>query len=193
MLLFGRTIKEKRLFQSYFMTYAAVLLIPLVAFFVIYQASTRSIREGIENENRMLLEQTTDILDTRFKEIENIGIQLVNSACVMQLRYLDDPLSRVNIQTLLLAREGLPQYAAYNDFLEGYLLFFNRGQVVLSNNLTYSYDDFFHQHMRPEGFSQEAWLEDLRAVSVFLLLSAVGIPGRQGRAVCGSTAHERAA
>ena len=49
MLLFGRTIKEKRLFQSYFMTYAAVLLIPLVAFFVIYQASTRSIREGIEN------------------------------------------------------------------------------------------------------------------------------------------------
>lgn len=109
------------------MTYAAVLLIPLVAFFVIYQASTRSIREGIENENRMLLEQTTDILDTRFKEIENIGIQLVNSACVMQLRYLDDPLSRVNIQTLLLAREGLAQYAAYNDFLEGYLLFFNRG------------------------------------------------------------------
>ena len=168
MLLFGRTIKEKRLFQSYFVTYAAVLLIPLVAFFVIYQASTRSIREGIENENRMLLEQTTDILDTRFKEIENIGIQLVNSACVMQLRYLDDPLSRVNIQTLLLAREGLPQYAAYNDFLEGYLLFFNRGQVVLSNNLTYSYDDFFHQHMRPEGFSQEAWLEDLRAVSASL-------------------------
>ena len=133
--------------------------------FVIYQASTRSIREGIENENRMLLEQTTDILDTRFKEIENIGIQLVNSACVMQLRYLDDPLSRVNIQTLLLAREGLAQYAAYNDFLEGYLLFFNRGQVVLSHNLTYSYDDFFHQHMRPEGFSQEAWLEDLKAVS----------------------------
>lgn len=32
MLLFGRTMKEKRLFQSYLMTYAAVLMIPLVAF-----------------------------------------------------------------------------------------------------------------------------------------------------------------
>ena len=154
MLLLGRTLKERKLFQSYFVTYFAVLLIPLIAFWVIYTESTENLREGIENENRVLLEQTTNILDTRFKEVESIGIQLINSACVTQLRYLEDPLSRVNIQTLLRARESLPQYAAYNDFLDGYLLFFNRGQVVLSNDLTYSYNDFYNQHMRPEGYTQ---------------------------------------
>ena len=104
MLLLGRTLKERKLFQSYFVTYFAVLLIPLIAFWVIYTESTENLREGIENENRVLLEQTTNILDTRFKEVESIGIQLINSACVTQLRYLEDPLSPVNIQTLLRAR-----------------------------------------------------------------------------------------
>ena len=168
MLLPGRTWKERKLFQSYFVTYFVVLLIPLIAFWVIYAESTQNIREGIENENRILLEQTTNILDTRFKEVESIGVQLINSSCVTQLRYLEDPLSSVNIQTLLRARDSLPQYSTYNDFLDGYLLFFNRGQVVLNNNLTYSYDDFYHLHMHPEGFTQDMWLQDLHTGSTSL-------------------------
>ena len=163
--MLGHTLKERKLFQSYFVTYVAVLLIPLITFGCIYSELTNTIREGIENENRILLEQTTNILDTRFKEVESIGIQLINSACVTQLRYLEDPLSHVNIKTLLQARESLPQYSAYNDFLESYLLFFNRGQVVLSSNLTYSYNDFYNQYMHPEDFTQEKWLQDLQTVS----------------------------
>ena len=73
MLLPGRTWKERKLFQSYFVTYFVVLLIPLIAFWVIYAESTQNIREGIENENRILLEQTTNILDTRFKEVESMN------------------------------------------------------------------------------------------------------------------------
>ena len=163
--MLGHTLKERKLFQSYFVTYVAVLLIPLITFGCIYSELTNTIREGIENENRILLEQTTNILDTRFKEVESIGIQLINSACVTQLRYLEDPLSHVNIKTLLQARESLPRYSAYNDFLESYLLFFNRGQVVLSSNLTYSYNDFYNQYMHPEDFTQEKWLQDLQTVS----------------------------
>ena len=163
--MLGHTLKERKLFQSYFVTYVAVLLIPLITFGCIYSELTNTIREGIENENRILLEQTTNILDTRFKEVESIGIQLINSACVTQLRYLEDPLSHVNIKTLLQARESLPRYSAYNDFLESYLLFFNRGQVVLSSNLTYSYNDFYNQYMHQEDFTQEKWLQDLQTVS----------------------------
>ena len=163
--MLGHTLKERKLFQSYFVTYVAVLLIPLITFGCIYSELTNKIREGIENENRILLEQTTNILDTRFKEVESIGIQLINSACVTQLRYLEDPLSHVNIKTLLQARESLPRYSAYNDFLESYLLFFNRGQVVLSSNLTYSYNDFYNQYMHQEDFTQEKWLQDLQTVS----------------------------
>ena len=80
--MLGHTLKERKLFQSYFVTYVAVLLIPLITFGCIYSELTNTIREGIENENRILLEQTTNILDTRFKEVESIGIQLINSACV---------------------------------------------------------------------------------------------------------------
>ena len=158
MFVLRRTLKEVKLFQSYFVTYFIVLLIPFIAFWGIYVKSTEAIREGIENENRILLEQTTSILDTRFKEVESIGIQLINSSCVTQLRYLEDPLSPANIQTLLQTRDSLPQYSTYNNFLDGYFLFFNRGQVVLSNNLTYSYDDFYHQHMHPEGCTLDLWL-----------------------------------
>ena len=93
MFVLRRTLKEVKLFQSYFVTYFIVLLIPFIAFWGIYVKSTEAIREGIENENRILLEQTTSILDTRFKEVESIGIQLINSSCVTQLRYLEDPLT----------------------------------------------------------------------------------------------------
>lgn len=161
MFVLRRTLKEVKLFQSYFVTYFIVLLIPFIAFWGIYVKSTEAIREGIENENRILLEQTTSILDTRFKEVESIGIQLINSSCVTQLRYLEDPLSPANIQTLLQTRDSLPQHSTYNNFLDGYFLFFNRGQVVLSNNLTYSYDDFYHQYMHPEGCTLDLWLQDL--------------------------------
>ena len=152
--------KGRKLLSSYFFTYLAVLLIPIVAAVICYGEAEKTIRGDIENENRVLLRQASDVLDVQMRELNEFGAQMVSNATAISLRYVEKPLEYPNIQQYFRVQHSLPIYPAKGNFLFDYFLFFNRGQLALNDRYVYSYDDFYNLYMHTPGQSLEEWKQE---------------------------------
>ena len=135
--------KGVKLLGSYFLTYIAVLLIPLIAAFVFYARASSTIRTDIENENQVLLRQAADVLDVQMLEMKDFGMQMGNSPVISSLRSVKNPLEYPNIQAYFQVQNTLPLRHTLSNFLFDYFLFFNQGQLALNDRYVYSYDDFY--------------------------------------------------
>lgn len=82
-----------KLQTSYFLTYLAVLLIPVLVAWTFYSESYRTIQESIESENQSLIRQTRSMLDIPLQDVRNFGAQLAGNASVTALRDMDSPLT----------------------------------------------------------------------------------------------------
>lgn len=152
-----------KLIRSYFLTYLIVLLIPILTASVFYYESIEIIRRDIENENSSLLRQAAEILDVRMQELEGIGTQLIHNSQITSLRNVESPLEYPNIQYFIRARDTLPEYTAYNDFLSEYFLFYNKGQLAFNDRIAYTYRDFYDLYMHNVGQLYEDWLTEMRS------------------------------
>ena len=155
--------KGWKLQTSYFLTYLAVLLIPVLVAWNFYSESSRAIRESIESENQSLIRQTRSLLDIPLQDIRNFGVQLAGNASAAALRDMDSPLTYPDIQVTARVQALLPALDSASSFLWDYYLFFNRGQLALNDRNACSYQDFYSLCMRPAGHTLAEWEADLRA------------------------------
>lgn len=158
--MFRSERKGRKLLSSYLFTYLAVLLIPVIAAFICYGEAAGMIRTDIENENRVLLQQASDILDVRMQELSAFGAQMVSNAAAISLRYVENPLEYPNIQQYFRIQSTLPVHTPRGSFLFDYFLFFNRGQLAMNDRYVYSYEDFYHLYMRSPGQTLEEWKQE---------------------------------
>lgn len=156
--------KGNRLLSSYFLTYLAVLIIPIIMACIVFSESFRIIRQDIENENRSLLQQAADVLDVQMRQMNDYGAQLINNSSLTSLRSVEKPLEYPNIQHCFRVQALLPDYTSYNNYLFDYFLFFNRGRLVLNDRMAYTYEDFYQLYMHTAGADREAWEEEILSV-----------------------------
>ena len=156
--------RSTKLSASFFLTYFAVLLIPLIAALICYTESSRTIQTDIENENRVLIRQAADILDVQLRELNDFGAQMVSNPMITSLRYVDSPLEYPNIQYYFRMQNALPARATLSSFLFDYFLFYNRGQLALNDRFAYSYDDFYSLYMHSPGQTLEEWEREVASV-----------------------------
>ena len=176
-----RSRKGGKLLASSFSTYFIVLIIPILLAVLFYQEALHIVQRDIEYENQALLNQASEILDARVEELHNIGTQLISSAQVQTLRYISEPLEYPNTTKIISARNNMTQYAAYNDMVFDYLLYFNTGQFVMNDRSIYSYRDYFDLYMHPVGQTYEEWLEEtLNASPAFGVCRAQTVEFIQG-------------
>ena len=114
--------KHGKLLGSIFTTYLIVLIIPIALAFLCYQESLRVVQQDIEFENRAMLEQAVEVMDERVEELNNIGLQLISSTQVQNLRYINKPFDYPNTSKLISARQTMSKYATFNDLLFDYML-----------------------------------------------------------------------
>ncbi len=150
--------KHGKLLGSIFTTYLIVLIIPIALAFLCYQESLRVVQQDIEFENRAMLEQAVEVMDERVEELNNIGLQLISSTQVQNLRYINKPFDYPNTSKLISARQTMSKYATFNDLLFDYMLYFNNGGFVLNDQAVYSYEDFYLLYMHEPNQSYDDWL-----------------------------------
>lgn len=158
--------KSMKLLRSYFLTYAAVLLIPVIAACISQLMAMQSIRVDIESDNQVLLQQAGSILDLQMKELNDIGTQMANNTILSSLRSVENPLDYPNINAYFRMQDALPSHRTMTSFLYDYFLFFNKGQLALNDRHVYSYDDLYSLYMHSPGQSLEAWKQEIETVPV---------------------------
>ncbi|WP_207649331.1 AraC family transcriptional regulator [Clostridium grantii] len=108
-----------------------------------------------------ILEQTSQVLDTRIGEIEGIFYEYMSNIEVSKFLYLEDPLIKKDIYPIIETRNSLYNYSLYNKFILGTYVFFKKSNLVLARDLTEYSNVFYEDYLSYEGMKYEDFYENL--------------------------------
>lgn len=148
-----------RIFRTFLIPYLVILLIPLTISVINYTNTVRVVEDEVVKANRTLLQQSSQILNQRFSEIDMIVRQLQANSKVIQFQYVEDPFEGVTPSRILDTRLGLYDYSLSNNFLLEYFIFFKRSELAMRPNMTYRFSEFYDQYLSYAGQSYSQWTE----------------------------------
>ncbi len=142
---------------KYFITYCTVLIIPLVIGYVYYINTYKIVYSDAINENNTILRQASSILEQRFEEADSMADQIISNSYVSAFQGIKNPLQYPNSYSIIRTRNSLTNYNTSNKFVWNYFIFFNKSEMVMNNEITYTYKQFYERYMGFKGIPYEEW------------------------------------
>lgn len=148
---------SKKYLLKYFITYCTVLTIPLVIGYVYYINTYNIVYSDAINENNTILRQASSILEQRFEEADSMADQIISNSHVSAFQGIKNPLQYPNSYSIIRTRDSLTNYNTSNKFVWNYFIFFNKSEMVINNQITYTYEQFYKRYMSFKGVPYKEW------------------------------------
>lgn len=148
---------SKKYLLKYFITYFAVLIVPLIIGYAYYVNAYKIVYSDAINENNAILRQASSILEQRFDEADSMANQIVTNSNVNAFQGIHDPLRYPNSYSIIRTRNSLTNYNTSNKFVWNYFIFFNKSEMVMNNEISYTYEQFYKRYMSFKGIPYEKW------------------------------------
>lgn len=153
-------IRRKSVFYKYLVSYFLIFLVPLIIMTaILYYNSVVNLQKEIESSNMSKLSQTSDMLDARFKELEQMASNISNDNTLI-------PYMMKNYS--MKAKEGIEQlnrYKANSAFIDELLLYFRGDNTVFSPNGQSSLDTLVQRIYHFDALKERQLLEDMNSIS----------------------------
>ncbi len=146
---------------KYFITYFTVLIIPLVIGYAYYINTYKIVYSDAINENSTILRQASSILEQRFEEVDSMADQIISNGFVSAFQGIKNPLQYPNSYSIIRTRDSLTNYNTSNKFVWNYFIFFNKSEMVMNNEITYTYEQFYKRYMGFKGIPYEEWYGEM--------------------------------
>ena len=155
----GEKPPSSRLFRSFFLSYAVVLLVPFAIGFALYAAAVDSISRSARASTQAILEQTRDIVDARVAELDSISRQLSLNADVISLLGKDAPAEGdPAYYDFWMLWKSLPNYTLTNSFISSSCLVSRRsGLIVSPEQITRRDLGGYEREFRFSGWNAREW------------------------------------
>ncbi|WP_314591150.1 helix-turn-helix domain-containing protein [Paenibacillus terrigena] len=147
----------------FFVPYALLLIGFLGVGLYAYDRTTSLVESHTKETAYAVLEQTKEILDRRFNELETMAEQAANSTKVQSFQYVDRPFAGTNPIRILELKKDLFDYSLFNHFLLNYYMVYPHSEIVVSPRSSYSLRQFYDLEFRYENQSYEDWLKELKS------------------------------
>jgi two-component system, response regulator YesN len=151
----SKKVTRHQLFFRLLLPNILFLALPLIVGFVIYNQTLVVMEKEITGNNMNLLLQTKDTLDRRFTEVGSIARQIVNDTRIIQFQHVTNPYLGTNTYNILETRKSLKDFSFSNNFIYNYFIAFKNSELVLSENSTYGFSEFFDR-FQYEGMDKDA-------------------------------------
>lgn len=147
-------------------TYLMILVIPISISFLFYSRALEIMYSSTNEENRDALRYASVVLNERIEEISVMANQLATNHFVNDFQSRTDPFGYPNSYSIIETRQNLPSYNATNEFVFNYFIFFHKSQLVMNNQMTYSYSQFYNLYMNVDQLSYQQWYDQVTEPTV---------------------------
>jgi len=129
---------------------------------ILYGRTVELVGKISEESNIAILEQSIEVLEQRINEIEMIVSQQMVNKDIQNFLYKYDPFRYSNTYSILETRKHLYNYKTLNNFILDYFVFFNRSELVMSHEMTYTYKQFYDMILSYDGIGYEDWRAQIK-------------------------------
>jgi len=149
------------IFRNFLISYVIVLLIPLIAGYASYRTSI-NFAESIFIENSLMtLNQTKEILEQRFAEVEGFTKQLAINEDLRQLISERKKDNRYNVYGLWKTARDITSYSQTNDYLSNFYIYVSNYNVIITPKSIYYRPEHFFELNHYKGMTFSQWEETL--------------------------------
>lgn len=131
---------RKSVFKKLLLSFIAVYLVPVIIAAILFTRIELIMINDAEKVNIAMLEQVRQVMDNRFKEVEQLSVQISSSPELDKL--LHHPIES-NYQYVEFSKELL-RYQISNTFINEYFVYLSDPEVVLSQNMKVDSGLFFN-------------------------------------------------
>lgn len=146
----------------FLLSYIVILLIPLLTGMISYNEAVRLVEKDAREANLSLLEQTKDILDKRFDEIDSIVTQIANSTKIKRMMNVNGPLEGANAFIMYDALRDLSYYIVRNNFIADFFIYFKNSDIIISSRSSYTRLPIYYEPVLKYGnMTYEEWHREI--------------------------------
>ncbi|WP_299092271.1 hypothetical protein [uncultured Metabacillus sp.] len=139
---------RKSVFIKLLVSYLIVLLLPVVISIFLFNRIESIMVEHANNSNTAMLEQVKDVLDNRFKEVEQLSLQISFDQKLDRLMMNQQNIS--NYEYIDYVKE-LNRYQTVSSYINDYYVYFSESDVLLSPKMKTNSSMFFNHIKRYEN------------------------------------------
>lgn len=166
----GDKMKIKRSFKKHagrsviygwIISYLAILSIPVLLSGIVYYAAKNIIETEIAQSNQSALENIRSNLDDTCHKVKILSAEVAEDPSIEQAYQLQS-LESSSYYTLYQGSKQLSNYKVMNESLQGYYIYLDAVNVVLSPGAVDDAESFFNQHFEGAGYTAAQWIQSMR-------------------------------
>lgn len=128
-------MKNKKIFYRFIISYTVVLIIPILLISILINTQmANNLKDQTADFTIGILTQIRDMMDSRFKDLNNISSQISVNPRLSPLLSSDDISQVENFPTVTSAITELQNYKVTNSIIDSIFLFFRNSDVIVSNS-----------------------------------------------------------
>ncbi|MBB3112849.1 AraC-like DNA-binding protein [Paenibacillus phyllosphaerae] len=158
---FTRSITHK-----WMISYAVILLIPLIVSAIVYLQTTQIVQYEIKRASSAMLQQVKYIVDSELGLTEKMGAQLTIQTDVRNYLELDKQSENAHAFDIYKTEQELGKYKSTNDFISGIYIYSTQLDKVLSNETYADSRLFYAMNHQSDTYTYSEWLSDMRSQSL---------------------------
>lgn len=156
-LMFSKSVAYK-----WMVSYAVIMLIPLIVSAIIYLQTKQIVEYEIERAGHAMLKQMQNTVDSEMNQAEKMAMQLSIHNDVNKYLNLTLPDERTQSFQIYKARQELSKYKSTNDFVTGIYLYSSRLDKVLTDETYVDSNTFYEINRQMIGMPYADWLTMLK-------------------------------
>ncbi len=145
----------------FFAPYGILLVGFLAVALYAYDRTSTLVENNSKETAYTVMQQTKEIMDRRFEELETIAEQVSSSPKVLSFLYVDKPFYGTNPVRILELRTALFDYPLFNHFILDYYVAYPRSGAVVSPDSSHSLRQFYDLEFRYAEQTYEEWADGL--------------------------------
>lgn len=146
----------------FMISYAGVLLIPLLVCLLSYQFAFNTVKEEIKQNNLSMLTRSRNLIDAQIETIHSLMMQSADNNTIIS--FIDKDLDRPN-EFYTAASKAISELAyifkySNTDILDDIYLYVDKTDYIVTRYELYK-TQLFHKMVLKENISYEAWINEL--------------------------------
>lgn len=148
---------KKRVFLSWIFSYAIVLTITIIIFFLVYTQIEGIVVGELSNSNVSLLRQVQQSMDNQISDMQRLSLEIALNKQVEGILEVTGELSQGNEYTIYEIVKDLSIYKTVNGFTDNFFIYLKNSNTVLSPNTSCRQDIFLMVLNKDYGLDRDQW------------------------------------
>jgi two-component system response regulator YesN len=124
--------RRRRPVFKFLIPYLSMLLLASLVSVIMYQQTSRVVKEEVSSRNQAVLQLAKQQLDRQIVETNQLAISLSQDPRVLAMQQIENPYARSSITRLMELQKQLGSYSAITPSIENYYIHYIKSQFVIS-------------------------------------------------------------